>query len=226
LPDGSHHAPPRVRGGPLARGVSLVGGLFLFSAGIIALLESELGLSPWDVLNQGLERRTPLSFGAANVVVGVLVLLLAWWLGERPGVGTVANAVLIGVFIDLLLAVPVVTDLDEQGLAVRAALLPVGLALFGVGSAFYIGAAVGAGPRDSLMLVLSRRTGARVGVIRGLLELSVLVAGIALGGTFGVGTIAFVLLIGPVIEASFALFARSPLAAPGRAVPTPVIESQ
>ncbi len=208
----------------MVRGVSLVGGLFLFSCGIVALLESELGLSPWDVLNQGLQRQTPLSFGLANIAVGLLVLLLAWSLGERPWIGTVANAVLIGVFLDLLIAVPLVSDLDEQSLAVRVALLPIGLALFGIGSAFYIGAAFGAGPRDSLMLVLSRRSGARIGLVRGLIELSVLVVGIVLGGTFGVGTIAFALLIGPVVELSFSLLARSPLAVPGD--PVPVVEGQ
>jgi uncharacterized membrane protein YczE len=169
-------------------------------------------LSPWDVLNQGLARQTALSFGTANVVIGLAVLLLAWALGQAPGIGTVANAVLIGVYLDVLLAIPVVGDLSEHGLALRVALLPTGLALFGVGTAFYIGAAYGAGPRDSLMLVLSRRTGVRIGVVRGLIELSVLIAGIVLGGTFGVGTIVFVLLIGPVVELSFVLLARSPLA--------------
>ena len=221
---GGRRSPPRVRGGLVVRATSLVTGLFLFSCGIVALLESELGLSPWDVLNQGLDRQTALSFGAANTVVGLLVLLAAWALGERPGVGTVANAVLIGVFIDVLIAVPAVSGLDEHGLAFRFALVPIGLALFGVGTAFYIGAGIGAGPRDSLMLVLSRRTGARIGLVRGLLELSVLVVGIALGGTFGVGTIAFVILIGPVVEASFALFARSSLSVPGQ--PVEVIEGR
>ena len=204
-----------MRGGYVARGVSLVGGLFLFAAGIVALLESDLGLSPWDVLNQGIERQTPISFGVANIVVGLAVLLLAWALGASPGVGTVANAVLIGVFIEVLLGLPAIAGLDESALGARIALLPIGLALFGVGTAFYIGAALGAGPRDSLMLVLSRRTGRRVGLVRGLLEVTVLVGGWILGGTVGIGTAAFALLIGPVVELSFGLLRRSPLAAPG-----------
>ena len=204
-----------MRGGYIARGVSLVGGLFLFAAGIVALLESDLGLSPWDVLNQGIERQTPISFGVANIIVGLAVLLLAWALGASPGVGTVANAVLIGVFIEALLGLPAIAGLDESALGARIALLPIGLALFGVGTAFYIGAALGAGPRDSLMLVLSRRTGRRVGLVRGLLEVTVLVGGWILGGTVGIGTAAFALLIGPVVELSFGLLRRSPLAAPG-----------
>ena len=200
----------------MARSVSLVGGLFLFSCAIVALLESDLGLSPWDVLNQGIQFHTPLSFGAANVVIGLLVLCVAWALGQPPGIGTVANAVLIGVFIELLLAVPAIDDLDGQPLALRIGLLAFGLVLFGVGTGLYIGAAMGAGPRDSLMLVLSRRTGARIGIVRAAIEISVLVVGIALGGTFGVGTIAFAVLIGPIVEVSFGLLARAPFAEPGQ----------
>ena len=207
--------PPRVRGGAFARACSLVGGLFVFALGIVALLESDLGLSPWDVLNQGIERQSPISFGVANIVVGLGVLVVAWALGAPPGVGTVANAVLVGAFVELLLAVPAVAGLDEQGIALRGALVPLGLAFFGVGTAFYVGAALGAGPRDSLMLVLARRTGARVGVVRGLIEVTVLIAGWLLGGTVGVGTAAFALLIGPVVELSFGLLARSPLARTG-----------
>jgi uncharacterized membrane protein YczE len=132
--------------------------------------------------------------------------------------------VLIGVFLDLLLAIGPIADLDQQSLGVRVLLLPLGLALFGVGSAFYIGAGFGAGPRDSLMLALSARTGVRLGIVRGALELSVLIVGIALGGTFGVGTIAFALLIGPLVELSFAALERSPLAVPGQ--PASIIEGQ
>ena len=177
------------------------------------------------MLNQGLSEHFPVSFGAANIVVGLIVLCLAWALGAAPGIGTVANAVLIGVYIELLLAVDWVDALSDQSLAVRIALIPIGLAFFGAGSAFYIAAALGAGPRDSLMLVLSARTGKRIGVVRASIELSVLVIGIALGGTFGVGTIAFALLIGPIIEVSFRLLDRSPLAV-ASAEPAPVLESQ
>ena len=183
------------------------------------ILESRLGLSPWDVLNQGLSRHSPLSFGMANVAVGVCVLLLAWALGGKPGIGTVANAILVGSFIQGLTSIHAVTALADDGLAVRVPLLVVGIWLIGPATAFYIGADLGAGPRDTLMLVGTRRTRARIGIVRGGLELGALVAGIVLGGTFGVGTIAFALLIGPVIESSFALLARSPLARP---LPSPV----
>jgi uncharacterized membrane protein YczE len=197
-------------------------GLFLFALGVVLILESELGLSPWDVLSQGLSKHTPLSFGAATIVIGLAVLLLAWSLGGKPGVGTVANAVLVGTFIQLLTSIDAVSRLDGQALGVRIVLLAVGIALIGPASAFYIGADLGAGPRDTLMLVGARRTRFRIGVVRAGLELIALAAGIALGGTFGVGTIAFALLVGPVVEGSFALLARTPLAKPSPA-PVPVV---
>ena len=175
------------------------------------ILESKLGLAPWDVLNQGIARHTPLSFGMANVAVGLVVLLLAWALGGPPGIGTVANAVLVGTFIQLLTSLDAVTDLASDPLGVRIALLAAGIALIGPASAFYIGADMGAGPRDTLMLVGAVRTGRRVGVVRGVLELAALAVGIVLGGTFGVGTVAFALLVGPVVETSFRILARSPL---------------
>ena len=146
-------APPRIRGGTAARAVSLVAGLFLFALGIVALLESGLGLSPWDVLNQGISDQTSLSFGTANVVVALGVLVVAWALGATIGPGTVANAVLIGLFVDLLLRVGALDQLSEEPLGVRVALMIGGILVIGVGSGFYIGAGMGAGPRDSLMLV-------------------------------------------------------------------------
>ena len=207
-------APPSLRGGLGVRSSGLVFGLFLCAAGIVALLESELGLSPWDVLHQGLARHTALTVGTANIVVGVAVLALAALLGARVGPGTVANAVLIGLFIEALIHLDAVNELSEQGLAVRWTLMVVGIGLVAVGSAFYLGAAMGAGPRDSLMLVLTARSGMRIGLVRTLLEAAVVVAGAVLGGTVGVGTIAFALLIGPALEASFWLIERTPLAGP------------
>jgi uncharacterized membrane protein YczE len=192
--------------------VSLVVGLFLFALAIVLILESKLGLSPWDVLNQGLSKHTPLSFGMANVAVGLTVLLIAWSLGGPPGLGTFANAVLVGTFIQGLTAIPAVTALAHEGLSVRIPLLLVGIWLIGPASAFYIGADFGAGPRDTLMLVGSRRSGIRVGLVRAGIELTALAVGIALGGTFGVGTIAFALCVGPVVEAGFWALQHSLLA--------------
>ena len=202
---------PHVRGGLVVRVPVLFFGLALFAAGIVALLESRLGLSPWDVLHQGISRHTPLTFGEANIAVSALVLVGAWLLGARIGLGTVANAVLVGSLVQLFTSLDAVEGLAHDPLAVRIGLLVAGLALMGVGTALYLGAGLGAGPRDSLMVVGSQRTRFRLGVVRAALELSALAAGIALGGTFGVGTVAFALGIGPSVELSFWLLDRSPL---------------
>jgi uncharacterized membrane protein YczE len=207
------HAAPVLRGGWAARAAWLVGGLFLCACGILAFLESRLGLPPWDVLHQGIAKHTPLSFGFANEVVAIVVLFLAWRLGSRPGVGTVANAALIGLFVVVVQPLAVVHHLSTWPLPARIVLLTFGLLLFGVGSAFYIGAALGAGPRDSLMLIGALRSGVRIGAVRAALEGTVLVAGVVLGGTVGVGTLVFALLIGPAVESAFWLVTRLGLAA-------------
>jgi uncharacterized membrane protein YczE len=216
------HTPPRVRGGLAARSVSLLAGLFLFALAIVFQLESRLGLSPWDTLHQGIAKHTPLSFGVANICVGAVVLAAAWALGAMVGPGTVANAVLIGAFIQGLTAIPAVDHLSNASLAVRIGLLAVSMPVVGLGSALYIGAWLGAGPRDSLMVVLTARTGIRLGVVRTAIELAALGGGFALGGTIGVGTIVFALTIGPAVEAGFWFLQRSRLGEPvPRATPVP-----
>jgi uncharacterized protein len=212
------HTPPRVRGGLVARSAALLLGLFLFALGVVCQLESKLGLSPWDTLHQGIAKHSPLSFGVANICVGVVVLGIAWALGAKVGIGTVANAALVGVFIVWLTEVPQVEHLSEDPLGVRIALLVAAMPLFGIGSALYIGAWFGAGPRDSLMVVIGRRTGIRLGVVRAGIELCALVAGFALGGTIGVGTVVFAISIGPAVEAGFWALQRSRFGAPAPAV--------
>src|SRR5438128_2090515 len=167
---GSVKIAPSVRGGRVVRLLSLVFGLFVFSWGIVLILESRLGLSPWDVLNQGIARHTPLSFGEANIAVALTVAAFAWSFGARIGFGTVANAVLVGGFIDQILRIGAVHRLSHAGLPARILLDLGGIALIGPATAFYIGGGLGAGPRDSLMLVAAARTGIRIGFVRTALE--------------------------------------------------------
>jgi uncharacterized membrane protein YczE len=194
--------------------VALLGGLFLFGLAIVLMLESGLGLPPWDVLHQGVARHTPMTLGVTSIAVGMVVLVVAWVAGRPPGFGTVANAVVIGASIDLLRTVNAVDRLSEAGLPARIALLAAGVLLFGVGSAFYIGAGLGAGPRDSLMIAISRRTGRRIGLVRAAMEITVLLSGVALGGVAGVGTLTLAVLVGPVVELSFWALLRLGIATP------------
>lgn len=176
----------------------LLVGLAGFGVGIAGMVQSNLGLGPWDVLHQGLARQFGLPIGMVGILVG-LPIMLAWWpLGERPGWGTPINIVLIGVLTDLTLAVLP----PAANLATAALLLIGGILLVGGGTGLYLSAEMGAGPRDGLMLGIARRTGGSIRLVRTLIEVAALAAGWLLGGTVGVGTLAFAFGIGPVVQAS------------------------
>ena len=185
--------------GRLAR---LYGGLVLYGVSMALLVEARLGVMPWDVLHQGLSRRAGWSLGTVTVVVGAAVLLLWLPLRERPGLGTVSNVVVVGVAVDAALAVLPAPD----PLAARIALLAGGILLNGFATALYIGAGFGAGPRDGLMTGLSRRTGRPVGPVRAGIEVAVVATGWLLGGTVGVGTVAYALGIGPLVQLFLPVF--------------------
>ena len=205
---------PLLRGTLAVRLVALFTGLLLFGLAIVFMLESRLGLPPWDVFHLGIADHTPLSLGETGIVVGLIIVAVAWISGTTPGFGTIANAVVIGVAIDVLRSIDAIDRLSGSSLTIRIGLLAAGVLLFGVGSALYIGAGMGAGPRDSLMLTLSRRTGKRIGLVRGSMEGTVLVLGVLLGGTAGVGTLTLALLVGPVVELAFWSLLRLGLAKP------------
>jgi uncharacterized membrane protein YczE len=209
---GAHSTPPRIRGNVGVRLTVLGFGLVVFAIGIVSIYESGLGLSPWDVLNQGVANHTPLSFGTANIAIALVILVVARRLDVRPQVGTLANALLVGTFVDLFLRIGAVQQLSHEALGVRIGLLVAGILVIGLGTGLYISADMGAGPRDSLMLGITRRVRSRVGVVRTGLEVSATVVGFALGGTVGIGTLAFALGIGPAVELSFALLAHSAFA--------------
>jgi uncharacterized protein len=190
--------------------VRLLAGLWLFAAGVVLGLRSGLGVSPWDVLHDGIRQVTPLSFGIATVLVGVVLVAVALAAGIRPGPGTLANMLAIGLFADAMLATGIAADLDARPLPLRLLAVAGGVGLVALGTALYIGAGLGSGPRDSLMLALSARTGVRVGVVRALIEGSVLVVGWLLGGAAGVGTVLYAFGIGPAVELAFRLLRVQP----------------
>jgi uncharacterized protein len=196
--------------------VRLLAGLWLFAAGVVLGLRSGLGVSPWDVLHDGIRQVTPLSFGIATVLVGVVLVAVALAAGIRPGPGTLANMLAIGLFADAMLATGIAGDLDALPLPLRLLAVAGGVGLVALGTALYIGAGLGSGPRDSLMLALSARTGVRVGVVRALIEGSVLVVGWLLGGAAGVGTVLYAFGIGPAVELAFRLLRVQPPATVNR----------
>ena len=194
--------------GPLGLALRLlivVLGLALFSLGSVLILRSRVGLGPWDVFHQGLTRHLPLTFGQASITTGFVVLLLAWACGARPGVATVLNMLLVGAFIDLYLWLGFVPDFGAWALPLRVAIDLTGVLAIGMGTALYIKGNLGAGPRDGLMLALARRTGGRVSIVRGAIEVLALAVGALLGGTAGIGTIIFALGAGPAVGLGFRL---------------------
>jgi uncharacterized membrane protein YczE len=179
------------------RFVQLYAGLVLYGFSIALMVRSDLGLAPWDVFHSGLTKWFPIDIGQALVIVS-FVVMIAWIpLRERPGIGTISNAILIGLSTDVFLAMfP-----DAHGLGLRVVLLVAGVVLQGVATAAYIGAQLGRGPRDGLMTGLARRTGYSLRLVRTAMELTLVVLGLLLGGVAGLGTIAYALAIGPLSQA-------------------------
>ena len=180
----------------------LVIGLFLYGIAIALMIRGAIGVGPWDVFGQGLARVTGLNFGLLINIVGALVLLLWIPLRQKPGIGTVANVLLIGPSAEVGLWLVPTFDV----LWVRVALFVAGLLLLAVASGLYIGARMGPGPRDGLMTGIHTRFGVRIWIARTIVELSVLIVGWILGGNVGIGTVAFALLIGPLVGITIPFF--------------------
>jgi uncharacterized membrane protein YczE len=173
----------------------LFAGLTTMGVSIAFMVRSELGLAPWDVLHQGLSELTGVPLGTVGILVGVLVLGLWAPLRQRPGVGTIANALVIGIVIDVTLwALPTIGWAPGRWL-----LMPLGVVGLALGSGLYIGAGLGAGPRDGLMTGLAAR-GLSLRLVRTGIEVIVLVIGVLLGGTIGIGTVALAVSIGPLVQ--------------------------
>lgn len=197
----------------MQRSARLLAGLVLFGLGLAVLVRADLGLDPWTVLSDGLRQVTDLTLGQLTVITSVVLLLLWVPLRQRPGLGTVANALLVGPVLDLgLRLLPRVEDLLARG-----ALLVLALVLVAVGTGLYVGAGWGPGPRDGLMTGLAR-LGVPLALARGGIEVTVLVAGWLLGGSVGVATLVFALGIGPLVGLAIPRLAVRPRPAGGGAV--------
>jgi uncharacterized membrane protein YczE len=200
---GRHPDAPRLpRRRPLwARLLQLYAGLVAYGTSIALQVRARLGLDPWDVFHQGLARRLDIAIGTCTIVVGAVVLLAWIPLRQRPGVGTVSNVIVIGLSANWALAhLP-----GPSAIGVRWAYLVGGVVLCGVATGAYIGAGLGPGPRDGLMVGLAAR-GHSLRVVRTTIELSVLLVGFLLGGTVGIGTVLFALSIGPIVHVTVPWF--------------------
>ena len=167
--------------------VRLFIGLFLYAVGIVFTINANLGLSPWDVFHQGVSKLTGITMGQASIMAGLIIVILDWVLGERVGLGTILNMLFIGIFMDLLMLnhlVPIV-----HNIILKVIMMFLGMFIIGIASYFYIGAGLGSGPRDGLMVSLTKKTNKSVRFIRNCIELTVLIIGYFLGGTIGFGTL-------------------------------------
>jgi uncharacterized membrane protein YczE len=181
----------------------LLAGLALYGISLSLLVQADLGVSPWDVFHQGVSRQIDVPLGSVLIATSFTVLLFWIPLQVRPGVGTIANAVVVGLVVDLALRVLPVPD----PIAARFAFLVLGVVLNGVATGMYIGAGLGPGPRDGLMTGIAAR-GHSIRVVRTSIEVAVLLVGVALGGTVGVGTFVYALAIGPLAHVFLPVFSR------------------
>lgn len=176
-------------------------GLFLFALGIVLTINANLGLSPWDVFHQGISHLTGITMGQASIIVGIFLVILDAILGERLGWGSICNMLFIGLFMDFLMLnhlIPI-----YQGMIESIFMMFLGMVVIGVASYFYIGAALGSGPRDGLMIALTKKTHKSVRFIRNSIELSALIVGYLLGGFVGIGTLIMAIALGYIIQFTF-----------------------
>ncbi|MDF2656479.1 MAG: hypothetical protein K0R19_2953 [Bacillota bacterium] len=181
----------------------LLFGLFLYAFGIVVTLNAHIGYAPWDVFHVGFAKTTGISIGTASIIAGAVIGIVAVLLGEKLGLGTILNMVLIGIFLDLILRLSIIPQAGNFVLG--TIMLIIGLFIIALASYFYIGSAFGAGPRDSLMVALTRKTKLSVGVCRGTIELLAVFAGWMLGGMVGFGTILSAFAIGFCVQTTFKL---------------------
>ena len=181
----------------------VVAGLFLFAVGIVLTINASLGVSPWDVFHQGVSRTVGITIGQAHIIMGFLIILLDIYLGQAIGWATIMNMLLIGTFIDIIMLnnlIPV-----SQTPLIGLFMIIAGIAVQGLGFSVYISQGIGAGPRDGLMVVLTKRTGKSVRLIKSLIEATAVTIGIILGGSFGIGTIIMAFFGGIIFQATFKL---------------------
>ncbi len=183
-------------------------GLFLYGLGIIVTMRANVGYAPWEVLHSGISQTLGVSIGLVNTAVGAIIVAIVFLLGEKIGLGTIFNMFMIGLFMDLILFLDFIPLYNSFWIGTLVLIL--GLFIISLGTYFYISSAFGAGPRDSLMVAITRKTGLPVGLCRGILEVSVVIAGWLLGGMVGLGTVISAFAIGFCVQITFRLLKFDP----------------
>ena len=194
--------------GYIVRFIKLNFGLFLYGLGIIVTMRANVGYAPWEVLHSGISQTLGVSIGLVNTAVGALIVAIVFMLGEKIGLGTIFNMFMIGLFMDLILYLDFIPLFDNFWIG--SLVLIIGLFTISLGTYFYISSAFGAGPRDSLMVAVTRKTGLPVGLCRGILEVSVVFIGWLLGGMVGLGTVISAFAIGFCVQITFKLVKFDP----------------
>lgn len=184
--------------------IKLIFGLFLYSLGSFLTIQANIGLAPWEAFSMGGAYLTHLSYGNIVVITGLIIIIIDFALKEKIGFGTILNAILIGKFVDLIQFTNIIPKMSNLGLGLLMLLL--GQVVICIGSYFYIGSSLGCGPRDALMVALGKRMlKLPIGVVRGLLEGTVLIIGWLLGAKVGIGTAIYVFGIGFILQFTFKL---------------------
>ena len=178
-------------------------GIILYAIGIVFSINANLGVAPWDVFHQGITNISVLTFGQTSIIVGFILVIINYYLKEKVGFGTICNMIFIGLLIDIIFKynlIPVSTHYLTGSLMIFLGMILISLATY-----FYIGAEFGIGPRDGLMVALRKKTGLSIGLIRGGIEIFVLIIGFILGGQIGIGTLIMAFSIGPIVQLTFKL---------------------
>ena len=184
--------------------IRLIMGQFIFAIGIVLTINAGLGLAPWDVFHQGISENTGLTMGQVNIIVGFIILVINTFLGEKIGWATVSNMILVGIFMDFLMLnnlIPVF-----HNIIARTIMMLMGLLVIGIATYLYIGVGWGSGPRDGLMIALTKKTKKSVRLIRNSIEVTVLIIGYFLGGSVGIGTFVMALTVGYFVQFVFKIF--------------------
>ena len=188
----------------LLRITKLIWGLLLCALGSVIIINAHIGYSPWDVFHVGFAKKIGISVGTASILTGIFIGLLSFFLGEKLGLGTVLNMLLIGTFLDIIFSMKIIPIASSFTWGIL--MLMAGLVMFALGTYFYMNSGLGAGPRDSLMVALTRKTGLPIGVCRGMIEIVAVSIGWKWEGMVGVGTILAAFTIGFWVQTIFKIF--------------------